>query len=68
MSVGALTPTFLFEVERRLRNIEEYEFARMLTSRVLWWNKVARVSDIGGKSERVTWFLSKRQHSAGYAG
>lgn len=58
MSVGALTPTFLFEVERRLRNIEEFEFARMLTSRVLWWNKVARVSDIAGKSDRVTWFLS----------
>jgi hypothetical protein len=58
MSVGALTPTFLFEIERRLRNIEEFEFARMLTSRVLWWNKVTKVSDIAGKSERVTWFLS----------
>lgn len=58
MSVGALTPTFLFEIERRLRNIEEFEFARMLTSRVIWWNKVTRVSNITGKSERVTWFLS----------
>lgn len=58
MSVGALTPTFLFEIERRLRNIEEFEFARMLTSRVMWWNKVTKVSDIAGKSERVTWFLS----------
>lgn len=58
MAVGALTPTFLFEIERRLRNIEEFEFARMLTSRVIWWNKVVRVSDIAGKSERVTWFLS----------
>jgi hypothetical protein len=58
MSVGALTPSFLFEIERRLRNIEEFEFARMLTSRVIWWNKVVRVSDISGKSERVTWFLS----------
>jgi hypothetical protein len=58
MSVGALTPTFLFEIERRLRNIEEFEFARMLSSRIIWWNKVVRVSDIAGKSERVTWFLS----------
>lgn len=58
MSVGALTPSFLFEVERRLRNIEEFEFARMLSSRVIWWNKVGRVSNIAGKSERVTWFLS----------
>lgn len=58
MSVGALTPSFLFEIERRLRNIEEFEFARMLTSRVLWWNKIVKVSDIAGKSERVTWFLS----------
>lgn len=58
MSVGALTPSFLFEIERRLRNIEEFEFARMLASRVIWWNKVTKVSDIAGKSERVTWFLS----------
>ena len=58
MSSGALTPTFLFEVERRLRNIEEFEYARMLSSRVIWWNKVTRVSEIAGKSERVTWFLS----------
>jgi len=58
MSVGALTPSFLFEIERRLRNIEEFEFARMLTSRVIWWNKVTKVSNIAGKSERVTWFLS----------
>lgn len=58
MSVGALTPSFVFEIERRLRNIEEFEFARMLSSRVIWWNKVVRVSNISGKSERVTWFLS----------
>ncbi len=58
MSVGALTPSFVFEIERRLRNIEEFEFARMLSSRVIWWNKIVRVSDIAGKSERVTWFLS----------
>lgn len=58
MSIGALTPSFTFEIERRLRNIEEFEFARMLASRVIWWNKVVRVSDIAGKSERVTWFLN----------
>ena len=58
MSVGTLTPSFLFEIEKRLRNIEEFEYARMLTARVLWWDKIVKVSDIAGKSERVTWFLS----------
>lgn len=58
MSVGTLTPSFLFEIEKRLRNIEEFEYARLLSSRVLWWKKVTRVSNIAGKSERVTWFLS----------
>ena len=58
MSVGALTPSFLFEIEKRLRQIEEFEFARLLTSRIIWWNKITRVSDIAGKSDRVTWILS----------
>ena len=58
MSVGALTPAFLFEIEKRLRQIEEFEFARLLTSRIIWWNKITRVSEIAGKSDRVTWILS----------
>lgn len=52
-----ITPQFVFEYERRMRAITETEYARRLASKNTWWNKVARMMPIEGKTERVTWLL-----------
>lgn len=53
-----LTPSFVFEYERRMRAISEQEYARRLSSEFTWWNKVCRTMNIQGKTERITWLLS----------
>src|SRR6516165_10522674 len=53
-----LTPSFVFEYERRMRAISEQEYARRLSSEFTWWNKVCRTMNIEGKTERITWLLS----------
>lgn len=52
-----ITPSFVFQYERRMRAITEVEYARRLASEFTWWNKLARTLPIEGKSERVTWLL-----------
>lgn len=52
-----ITPSFVFQYERRMRAITETEYARRLTSPHIWWNKVARVVPIEGKTERISWLL-----------
>lgn len=52
-----ITPSFVFQYERRMRAITETEYARRLAAPHTWWNKVARTLPIEGKTERVTWLL-----------
>lgn len=52
-----ITPSFVFQYERRMRAITENEYARRLVAPHVWWNDVARVLPIEGKTERVTWLL-----------
>ena len=52
-----ITPSFVMEYERRMRAITEIEYARRLAAKHTWWNKVARVTPIEGKTERITWLL-----------
>jgi hypothetical protein len=52
-----ITPSFVMQYERRMRAITETEYVRRLAAKNIWWNKVARVTDIEGKTERMTWFL-----------
>lgn len=52
-----LTPSFLFEIERRMRNITETEYVRRLSAQNIWWNKIVRPMPIEGRTERITWLL-----------
>lgn len=52
-----LTPSFVFEFERRMRVITETEYVRRLAAENIWWNKVARVIPMEGRTERVAWLL-----------
>lgn len=52
-----ITPSFVMQYERRMRAITETEYVRRLAARNTWWNKVARLTPIEGKTERMTWFL-----------
>jgi hypothetical protein len=55
------TPSFVFQVEKRMRSIQENEYARALLAENNWWTKVARTMPTDGASERLTWFLSTAQ-------
>lgn len=53
-----ITPTFQMQYEKRMRTLSENEYVRMLASKNVWWNKVARTMNIEGKTERLTWLLN----------
>jgi hypothetical protein len=53
-----LTPSFVMEYERRMRAITEREYARKLASENQWAAKILKRTNIEGKTERFTWFLS----------
>lgn len=53
-----ITPSFQFQYEKRMRALSENEYVRMLASKNVWWNKVARTMNIEGKTERLTWLLN----------
>jgi hypothetical protein len=54
---GAFTSDFLFSIERRMRNINERNYMKLLASGNLWAPKVLKNMPLEGKSERVTWLL-----------
>jgi hypothetical protein len=56
-----LTPAFVFRYEKRMRAIQENEYARTLLAENNWWPKVAKTLPIDGASERLTWFLNTAQ-------
>lgn len=57
--MGALTPSFLFDLESNMRKIVEDEYSRLASD--LWWSKVAKVRPSGTKREILTWLLSTAQ-------
>lgn len=56
MSIG-ITPSFVFQYERRMRAITESEYVRRLAGDSIWWNRMLRTVPIEGRTERMTWFL-----------
>ena len=54
----ALTPTFVFAMEKRMEAIREEEFARALHESNNWWSRVAKTKELEGAAERITWFLN----------
>ena len=59
--MGALTPSFLFDLESNMRKIVEDEYSRLAAKENLWWSKVAKVRPSSSKREIVTWLLSTAQ-------
>lgn len=54
-----LTPSFVFQLEKRMAAIREDEFARALSdSETNYWGRISKQLDIDGASERKTWFLN----------
>lgn len=55
----AVTPQFVFDLESRMRKIQENEYLR-LTSK-LWWDRVTKVMPSLSRREIVTWVLNTAQ-------
>lgn len=69
MADNTLTPSFVFKYEKRMRAIQEDEYARTLLAENIWWPRVAKTLPIDGASERLTWFLNTAQiHPSGSGG
>lgn len=54
--MGAITPSFVMDLESRMRVITETEYQRLLTS--LWYTDIVRTSTSGSMKEIVIWLLS----------
>lgn len=54
--MGALTPSFLIDLETRMQSITESEYQRFLAS--LWWRQLVSVKQSLTKKEVITWLLS----------
>lgn len=50
-----LTPSFLFDVERRMRIVGAQEYQRLLGA--LYWQQLAKQVPSNGKSERISWLM-----------
>lgn len=51
----AITPTFMFGLERRMRLITEREYERLLSN--LWYTKICKETTSESKAERIIWLL-----------
>jgi hypothetical protein len=58
MSQGAFTADFLFNIEKRMRVINERGYMKMLDSENIWYPKLLRTVPLDGKSDRVIWLLT----------
>jgi hypothetical protein len=54
--MGALTPTFVIDLETRMQSISESEYLRLTAS--LWWQMLTTVRQSQTKKEIITWLLS----------
>lgn len=57
----AITPTFVMDLESRMRRIVENEYLRLTASDKMWWNKIAKVIPSGSRREIITWILNTAQ-------
>ena len=55
----ALTPSFVFDLESRMRKIEENEYLRLASN--LWWDTGTKVLPSQSRREIVTWALNTAQ-------
>lgn len=55
----ALTPSFLMDLESRMRTIRENEYLEL--AKDLWWDKATKVMTSGGRREIVTWVINSAQ-------
>ncbi len=53
--MGALTPSFFFDLESRMRLISSQEFQRLLAE--LWAPKIMKTMPSGSRKERLIWLL-----------
>lgn len=53
--MGAITPSFVFDLESNMKAITTREYDRL--ARNLWWQKVAKKVSIKSKRERLVWML-----------
>lgn len=58
----ALMPSFVFDLETRMRMIRENEYLRLASN--LWWDKAAKVLPSLSRKEIITWVLSTAQLEA----
>ncbi len=61
--MGAITPSFVFDLESRMQMLVENEYMRLASSDFLWWNKVTKVMPLATKRLVLTWILNTAQIS-----
>src|SRR5215831_5592826 len=57
--MGALTPSFLFDLESNMRTIVSQDYDRLLDNQ--WWPLIAKEISSSGKKEQVSWLLDTAQ-------
>lgn len=57
----AVTPSFVFDLESRMRLITENEYLRMTQSEVIWWDQITRLVPSGARREIISWILNTAQ-------
>lgn len=57
--MGALTPSFLMDLESRMQVISEREYSRLTSN--LWWKMVTKTRTSGAKRDVLLWLLSTAQ-------
>lgn len=55
----ALTPTFLMDLESRMKVITESEYNRLNSN--LWWTGITKLHQMTGRRDVLTWLLSTAQ-------
>jgi phage major head subunit gpT-like protein len=56
--MGAIDIPFLFDLESRLKVIQEDEYSRMMSSENQWWEPFTKVQTSGSRKELFFWILS----------
>lgn len=55
--MGVLDIPFLYDLESRLRVIQEDEYSRMMASENQWWDKITKVHPSASRKELFFWIL-----------
>ena len=57
--MGALTPSFLFDLESNMRTVVSQDYDRLLSN--LWWTRIAKTVSSSAKKEQISWLLDTAQ-------